>query len=176
MCYRVGHCCISILCIVVCISITNSQFQDNRGIFWSPKGEKHIAKWCTQNEWPWKADPSALGKPGEMSIRRAGRIESVQCGPCGALSRHRKRWAWKRFSQFHGEGRETSPHRPLGKHACLSQHQTVTWVKLRGCPEGHAYLHTVVFSHQEARATDAPVEFWGCFRMVQPDVTKGRVR
>lgn len=37
-----------------------------------------------------------------------------------------------RFSQFHGEGRETSPHRLLGKHACLSQHQTVTWVKLRG--------------------------------------------
>ena len=69
--HSAGPCWLSTLNIAgVYVLIANSQFQDNRGIFWSPKGEKHIAKWCTQNEWPWKADPSALGKPGEMSIRR----------------------------------------------------------------------------------------------------------
>lgn len=45
-------------------------FRTTEGFFWSPKGEKHIAKWCTQNEWPWKAGQSALGKPGKRSIRR----------------------------------------------------------------------------------------------------------
>lgn len=51
-----------------------------------------------------------------------------------------------------------------------------TWVKLRGCPGGHAYLHTVVFSHQEALQGMMSWSSEGVSGMVQPDVTKGRVR